>query len=245
MVDFLIKLVARRIAGRIDRGSRAGALIGAVWFAAAGAGIGWALWKFQVVAFFGPAIILSLALLGALGGALIGAGARSPAASPAAAPSPRNDFVPVRTPFFRVRVTNWNVALGKLVVSLLLLALSIAMGVVLLRERSRELGTAAADAGCFALGIVAAAQFLRSPLWLDIDRAIVVRRPLGQRLYQPEEIEGWGFLAAPGRLTHEPPQNSTPFFIQFTDGFRFQVTTSPSLSARIAEALARLDSAVE
>ena len=234
IVELLIKFVARRFAGQIDRGSRVGAFVGAVCGGVAGLAGGWLIWSSDAAGFLGPAIMVSLGIIGALGGALAGARLLLPPKplEPSGVPS-RTAFVPVRDPFARVRVTNWNVALAPLAIALFLLTLAALLGFEAWRKPESE--SIVVALGALAVGAGSAVVFARSVLWLDIGRDVIIRRALGERIYASDQIVGWGFQSATGAFSQVAQDRPAIFLIRFADGFQFRVTVSPRLAGRIVE----------
>ena len=236
IVELLIKFVARRFAAQIDRGSRPGAFVGAVCGGLAGLAGGWLIWSSDAAGFLGPAIMVSLGILGALGGALAGARLLLPPKPPVTSGVPsRAAFVPVRDPFARIRVTNWNVALAPMVIALFLLTLAALLGLEAWRKPESE--SIVVALGLLAGGAGSAVVFVRSVLWLDIGRDVIVRRALGERFDAPDQIVGWGFQSANGAFSQGAPDRPAPFLIRFADGFQFRVAVSPHLAGRIVESL--------
>lgn len=220
IVELLIKFVARRFAGQIDRGSWLGAFVGAVFGGVAGLAGGWLIWSSDAAGFLGPAIMVSLGIIGSLGGALAGARLLLPPKPPVPSDiSSRAAFVPVRDPFARVRVTNWNVALAPLAIALFLLILAALLGLEAWWKPESE--SVIVALGGLAVGAGSAVVFSRSVLWLDIGRDLIIRRALGKRIYAADQTVGWGFQSANGAFSQVAQDRPAIFLIRFADGSNF------------------------
>ena len=228
-MHFLIHLVGRWLAGHMERGSRFGSVIGALIGASVGAAAGVVLWKTGLAGFLGPAIIVTLGCAAAFIGGILG-GRFGPIADMS------RGITAEPTGHAPERVMNLNAALGPLAICVIFLALTIVLICLRLQEREPLSSLSWEELLGPAGGLVFLGMFLRSVLWIDVQSEhIVVRRALTRKVYQRDQVTGWGFVSALGVST-DPPSVGARWVIKFADGFQFEAKVSPQAARRIAGA---------
>jgi hypothetical protein len=222
-MKFLIRLLARTIAGRLQQGNARAGILGSVLGALAGVAAAYALYRAEVLDTFRYAAFVLLALPGALCGALIGS------ALPASAVA-RTDRA--------VRINNLNRGLVPLFAFCVFAGLAVLATVglpgVKAEEKSIEWKVAA---GCGLLALLAGMVAARAVLFVDVTGdGVIVRRLFGSRLYPRNRIKEWGFEVSRGKLVQTAPEFVAPILIAFDDGFTFE---APAILPATAVAIER------
>jgi hypothetical protein len=139
-----------------------------------------------------------------------------------------------------VRVTNYNVALGYILTSVLFCAGAGGTIFFALVEQVGLPHLAAGMAGA-AVGLTGAAFLSSLPmLSVDIsDNAVTVRRLFRSRVYPHDHVVRWGFETTRGRASHAAPDVDTPFVVELADGTFFETVVGPGKAADLATLITR------
>jgi hypothetical protein len=223
-MNAIIRWVGMLIAQRIQQGSLAAAAAGALGGAAAGVGLVWlAEWLRDAPIPLHP---VAAGIMGAFIGTL---------ATPALyrrAPAPTGRVTRPRGALGAVRVTNLNVALGKIVAAVVFCG---AVGGLIAFALFEQVGwsvTASALVGGAAALAGAAVLCALPVLWVDVsDNGVTLRKLFGGRAYSKDEVRRWGFEVSRGRATLAAPSGPCYFVVELIDGTFFEVLVSPHKAA--------------
>jgi len=228
IMRFLIRMLARFIAGRLQQGNARAGIFGSTLGALTGVAAAYALYRADVLDTFRYAAFVLLPLVGAFVGAMIGS------ALPVSAATVRTDRP--------VRINNLNRGLVPLFAFCVFAGIAAvsAAGVLPVKKEEQSLErNVALGSGLLALiaGVVAA----RAVLFVDVtDNGVAVRRLFGSRLYPRKRIREWGFEVSRGKLVQSAPESVVPFLVTFDDGYAFEApgvppTTAVAIATRLAQ----------
>lgn len=238
MIRFLIHLAADKGARQIEAGSPIGAAIGAIIGCAVGVTTAYLLYQADIIerSWEGPAVAFGLgfALAGGFFGSLAPIGKKTL--------EPWNEKL---TDTSTIRVTNYNHALGPLLVLLLLSALLvfvIAVAVLDPAKLGHEL-TGKFDPTVLLLPVVyIGALFLamRSVWWVELGPQLRIKRLFKTRSVPAQELTNWFFRSNSGRMSRIPLAGGpVTLVLLFQGGHSVELPIKATLTAPAAELLGR------
>jgi hypothetical protein len=229
-MDFLIRLIGRALARRIQAGSAIGAFVGTLFGALAGIVSAYLLLHFEMIdRDFAIAIYLILSIPLAILGALLGS-----AVGPTRAAADAK---------YRIKLTQYNRAVGTLAIALIFLALTVALIVAPDGKSKAEVTPKWEIVGItVAAGIsFAGAAFVgaRQVWYIELNSGsnIVIRRLLGIHSYSRQDIRMWGFEIQPNEVVQRAFIGATNFCVQFDDGFTYRINARGEDSQSIVDIL--------
>jgi hypothetical protein len=229
-VKFPVALVGRLVARRIEQGSLWVAAAGAIGGAFLGLVLLWGAneWRDEPV----PLHPIAAGLIGAFVGVFAGPALHRPAARPV------RRFHRPRGVLGEVRVTNLNVALGRILVAVLFFA---AVGGLVCFALTDQLKWPQAWAGAAGVaGFLAGAAVVTAfpVLWVDVgEHGATFRRLFGSRTYARDEVRQWGFAPTRGKVVAAAPPGPVPFVVETRDGTFLEVVVGPEKAAELEAAI--------
>jgi hypothetical protein len=237
MINWLIRLAAEKGAREIEKGSPVGAAIGAILGATAGVITPYLLYQAEIIERSWVEVAVTCGIGLALAGGFIGSLVR---VNPRTV-EPWNEKV---TDAGTIRITNYNHALGPLLLLLLAtgLLLFAAVSIALDLEKARQEWIEKFDLRLLLFPIfyvVLVGLAVRTIWWMEIGPEIRIKRLLGTKRLNAGLILNWHFVSNSGAASRQPPRVGPLQIVLTIDGDTFQLPVKTQVAARVADILNR------